>query len=154
MRVRTFSHGCMRLRNPQQYAEIILRERRGWTPADVAKQLTYKDTIKIDLLQHIPVHVTYFTLVADASGGLRSLNDIYGHDKRIADALNGVPVEKIAARDPAMAQLKENQELARRSGSRESKRSRQLRVASYSKPRPAQRPSVQKPKPFFFFKSY
>ena len=148
--VRTFSHGCMRLRNPQQYAEIILRERRGWTPADVAKHLTYKDTIKIDLAQHIPVHVTYFTLVADESGTLRSLNDIYGHDKRIAEAMNGVPVAKIAARDPALAQLRENQELARRSGARDSRRSRQLRVASYSKPRSGQR-SGSKPKPFFFF---
>ena len=117
--VRTFSHGCMRLRNPQQYAEVILRERRGWTPADVAKQLTYKDTIKIDLPEHVPVHVTYFTLVADPSGAVRSLNDIYGHDKRISEAMNGVPYAKIAARDPALAQLRENQELARRSGARE-----------------------------------
>ena len=145
--VRTFSHGCMRLRNPQQYAEVILRERSGWTPADVAKHLKYKDTIKVYLPEHIPVHVTYFTAVADASGRVKMLTDVYDHDKRIADAMSGVPIKKIAARDPALAQLRENQELARRSNSRDARRSRQ-QVAAVSRPR-GSRPAKPKPSSLF-----
>lgn len=147
---RAFSHGCMRLRNPQQYAEIVLRETRGWTPADVARNLEEKDTIKVELPVQIPVHVTYFTAIADAAGKVRLLDDIYGHDRRIAEALAGVPAKKIAARDPALAQLKENQDLARRA--RDVRRSpATVRAASTYRPRPAQRYVAFKPKPFSIF---
>ncbi|MGQ0674329.1 MAG: L,D-transpeptidase family protein [Hyphomicrobium sp.] len=148
---RTFSHGCMRTRNPERFAEVVLRERLGWTPADVARQLTIKQTTAIGLKQRIPVHVTYFTVVVDESGTLRQLDDIYGHDRRIADAMRGVPVSRIASSDPARAQLRQNEELAR-GGRKESRRSREFRMASYARPRSA-RPAAAKPavKPFSFF---
>jgi murein L,D-transpeptidase YcbB/YkuD len=151
--VRTFSHGCMRLRNPQRYAEIILAERRGFTPDDVAQQLSVKDTVKVDLLDHVPVHVTYFTVVPDGHGGLRFLDDIYDHDRRIADAFAGVPYAKIAARDPALAQLRENQELARRKGIRSSKRSREVVQAAARRTNTAsvRRSTPAKPKPYSLF---
>lgn len=153
---RTFSHGCMRLRNPEKYAEVILGLTRGWTAADVAKNLTYKDTIKVSLPEHIPVHVTYFTVVPDGSAGLRSLKDVYGHDKRIADAFAGVPYAKIAARDPALAQLRQNEELARKARSLPSKRQKASIQSAARRAKPGNTRSAQaKPKPtsgFFIFK--
>lgn len=110
---RTFSHGCMRLRNPARMAEVILGQTRGWTPDDVKKNLAQKGTIQIDLPHQVPVHVTYFTLMADAAGNVTKFKDVYGHDKRILDALYGTrSVQQIAASDPALAQKKANQELA------------------------------------------
>lgn len=118
---RTFSHGCMRVRNPERYAEVILGLTHGWTGEDVAEQLSIKDTHDVMLPEHVQVHVTYFTAVVDGDNRVRLLKDIYGHDKRISDAFAGVPYAKIAARDPALAQIRENRELARRSGARKQK---------------------------------
>ena len=156
--VRTFSHGCIRVHNPERLAEVILGETRGWTPADVKRQLAIKDTLQVDLLQQVQVHNTYFTIVADEAGGLRSLNDVYGHDKRIGDALAGKPIDQIAANDPALAQLRENQELAKRGAGGEAKRSRYSRYADsrYSEPtRPRVRNGQPKSKPLFnLFKTF
>lgn len=108
---RTFSHGCIRVRNPQRFAEVLLGQVDGWSPEDVARQLKIKDTRQVDLKTLIPVHNTYFTLVADADGNVTSLTDVYGHDKRVTDALNGKSLELIAAADPALAQRRENERL-------------------------------------------
>ena len=109
---RTFSHGCIRVRDPQRFAEVVLGVAKGWNKADVRWQTRVKSTSKIELDRQIPIHNTYFTLVADASGTLRKLNDIYGHDKRMIDAFNGIDVTKIAAADPALALKKKNEDLA------------------------------------------
>ena len=37
--VRTFSHGCMRVRDPMRLAEVILREDKGWDAERVAQAL-------------------------------------------------------------------------------------------------------------------
>ncbi|MGQ0674065.1 MAG: L,D-transpeptidase family protein [Hyphomicrobium sp.] len=110
--VRTFSHGCIRVRDPQRFAEVLLAEGRGWNKADVRWQMRTKAMTRLELDRAIPIHNTYFTLVADASGKLQKLNDVYGHDKRIIDALNGVDPKRIAASDPAMAQKRKNEQLA------------------------------------------
>lgn len=112
-RERSFSHGCMRLRNPARLAEVILGETMNWSPADVAAQLkNTKDTLKIDLPEQVPVHVTYFTLTADADGKIAAFKDVYGHDKRILDAMTGSrSIQQIAAADPALVQRRANQEL-------------------------------------------
>jgi murein L,D-transpeptidase YcbB/YkuD len=109
---RTFSHGCIRVRNPQRFAEVILAEGKNWSRADVAWQARTRSTVRIELDHPIPIHNTYFTLVADASGNLKALKDMYGHDKRIIDALNGVDSKRIGASDPARALLERNKQLA------------------------------------------
>jgi murein L,D-transpeptidase YcbB/YkuD len=108
---RTFSHGCIRVRNPTRFAEVVLGEVDGWTATDVKRQLAQDDTLKVDLKTQIPVHNTYFTLVVDESGAVRDLKDVYGHDKRVTDALNGKSLQQISAADPAMALKRENERL-------------------------------------------
>lgn len=108
---RTFSHGCIRVRDPQRFAEVILEQAAGWTPDDVAEQLKKRGTYQVDLNKPIRVHNVYFTLVADKDGTVQSLKDVYAHDKRVADALNGKSLKKIAARDPALALKRENERL-------------------------------------------
>lgn len=87
---RTFSHGCMRVRNPVRLAELLLAEDKGWDTAQV--QQLFKDgpdNNNIALDHKIPVHVTYFTAWVDDDGKLRSARDVYGHEKRIALGLKG-----------------------------------------------------------------
>ncbi|MCB1505731.1 MAG: L,D-transpeptidase family protein [Hyphomicrobiaceae bacterium] len=87
---RTFSHGCMRVRNPMRLAEIVLEQDKGWS-ADKVQTLLAKgpndNNIKLD--SKIPVHVTYFTAWVDDAGELHSRPDMYQHEKRIRLALAG-----------------------------------------------------------------
>lgn len=87
---RTFSHGCMRVRNPMRLAEIVLREDKGWSEDKVQSMLRNgPENNNIQLESKIPVHVTYFTAWVDEAGELRSRPDIYLHEKRIRLALAG-----------------------------------------------------------------
>lgn len=128
---RTFSHGCIRVRNPDRFAEVILGEMEGWSSEDVARQLKVKASTRIDLKAHLPVHNTYLTMWANPDGTVVQFKDIYSHDKRYADALSGKSIKLIASRDPALVLKKQNDEL--RKG---------LAAIYKSKPKP-------KPKPAF-----
>ncbi len=89
-RQRTFSHGCMRVRNPLKLAEAVLKYDRGWDHDQVQSVVDNgpeNNNVKLDRKVH--VHVTYFTAVADENGEVRALRDIYGHEKRIKLALAG-----------------------------------------------------------------
>jgi L,D-transpeptidase YcbB len=88
--VRAYSHGCMRVRNPVKLAELILFHDKGWTAAKVRQLLEDgPEDNKIALDHKIPVHVTYFTTVPDASGKIKNFADLYGHEERISLALEG-----------------------------------------------------------------
>lgn len=89
---RTFSHGCVRVRNPQRLAEVLLGIDKGWSPDEVAKLVKVKgEPVEngIDLDRHIPVHITYFTARVDDDGDVVTSKDVYGHEKRITLALEG-----------------------------------------------------------------
>jgi hypothetical protein len=115
--VRTFSHGCIRVRNPRRLAEVIFANDRKWTARDISTQLQSRlENNRVELAHPVPVHNVYFTLVADEKGGLKSLPDVYGHDRRMGEALDGKPVERIAAADPARRLAKEIEGLAQSGG--------------------------------------
>lgn len=108
---RTFSHGCIRVRHPDRFAEVILGQVQGWSGSDVAQQLKNKATTRIDLKTHIPVHNTYLTTWVNPDGKVVQFADIYSHDKRYSEALAGKSVKSIAARDPALALKRQNDEM-------------------------------------------
>ncbi|MDX2287928.1 MAG: L,D-transpeptidase family protein [Hyphomicrobiaceae bacterium] len=114
-RERTFSHGCIRVRNPVRLAEVVFRETAGWQPDEVISNLDRRaeENNRIDLPVAIPVHNTYFTVVAGEDGAFTTYKDIYSHDKRIAQALAGKSLDLIARSDPARAQKRELEQLAR-----------------------------------------
>lgn len=87
---RTYSHGCMRVRNPLKLAEAVLGYDKGWDEGRV--QSTVKrgpDNNSIKLKKPVHVHVTYFTAVAQEDGTVKAYRDIYGHQERIQLALAG-----------------------------------------------------------------
>ena len=75
--VRAFSHGCVRVQNPREFAYVIL----GWTPEKVDQQGRHKASETIKLPEKFPVHITYFTAWPDETGHMTYFNDIYGRDK-------------------------------------------------------------------------
>jgi L,D-transpeptidase YcbB len=98
---RAFSHGCVRVQDPGRLAEVLLAEDKGWSPQQVQPLLAQGYNNQIELTKQIPVHVTYFTAVAEGDGQIRYFEDIYSHDMRITAALAGryVPPEVTADAD-------------------------------------------------------
>ena len=87
--VRAESHGCMRVQNPERFAEIILGRDKGWSPAQVESTFGAGDDYHVALDQKIPVYITYFTLRVNDDGSFTTFNDIYRYDGRMNAALNG-----------------------------------------------------------------
>ncbi|RTL61101.1 MAG: hypothetical protein EKK41_28335 [Hyphomicrobiales bacterium] len=87
---RTYSHGCIRVRNPMELAELILKADKGW---DAAKTKEMFDTTPlnhtIEMEKRVMVHLTYFTAMVDEHDKLQTFRDVYGHEKRILLALEG-----------------------------------------------------------------
>ncbi|PPD28094.1 MAG: L,D-transpeptidase [Hyphomicrobium sp.] len=88
--MRTYSHGCVRVRNPVRLAEVLLAEDKGWDSAKVAALIkSGPHNNEIALKTKIPVHVTYMTAWVDETGKLGASRDFYGHEERISLALDG-----------------------------------------------------------------
>lgn len=87
---RTYSHGCVRVRNPVRLAEVLLAEDKGWAPEKIAHLIeSGPGDNAIDVDRTIPVHATYFTAWVDETGEAQMARDVYGHEKRIKLALAG-----------------------------------------------------------------
>ena len=87
--VRAFSHGCMRVQNPQKFAEVVMGEANGWSNERLKQQFADVTNQQVPLDHPLPVHVTYFTVRAAADGQLSFIDDVYGHDRRVTFALAG-----------------------------------------------------------------
>jgi len=83
---RAFSHGCMRVRNPVRFAEILLGE-QGWSPAKVRNAIETSEDNQITLDRKVPVHIMYFTLWVDKQGNFQQFNDVYDYDGPLKVAL-------------------------------------------------------------------
>lgn len=84
---RAFSHGCVRVRNPRNFAEVLLRA-QGWTLPRIEKTIASGvGDVNVQLTPKIPVHILYFTLWAREDGSVQRFRDIYGHDARVLEAL-------------------------------------------------------------------
>jgi L,D-transpeptidase YcbB len=87
---RAFSHGCMRVRDPLKFAEVILSADKGWDMARVSDLANNgPENNEIRLTKKVPVHVTYFTTVVDDDGKLKTFNDVYSHEYKIHMGLEG-----------------------------------------------------------------
>lgn len=87
---RTLSHGCLRVQKPMELAEMILQEDKGWDKdrvAEVSRSGPLNNEIVID--KRIPIHLVYFTAWVGDDGRQKIFPDIYGHEKRVTQALDG-----------------------------------------------------------------
>lgn len=87
---RTLSHGCLRVRNPFDLAAMVLEYDKGMSRAEVQKLIkSGPPDNDIEMSKPIPVHLAYFTAWVDDDGKLNTFSDIYGHEKRVTQALDG-----------------------------------------------------------------
>ncbi|MDP1700547.1 MAG: L,D-transpeptidase family protein [Aestuariivirga sp.] len=80
---RTFSHGCIRVENPREFAEVIL----GWDRKKIDRETDSRKSQSVVLSQKIPVHITYFTAWPDSTGKMNYFNDVYERDEAMEKAL-------------------------------------------------------------------
>lgn len=79
---RAFSHGCVRVHNPWEFAQALLREEPKVTIASLEGQRGSRERWN-NLDRHIPVHLVYLTLRVDQDQNIRSFGDVYGHMKKL-----------------------------------------------------------------------
>ncbi len=103
-RVRTFSHGCIRVNQPSRLAILLLSEDKGWTARQVDDLVARGENKAIALRRPVPVHLTYFTLTVGDDGRLQTFADIYGLDGRMAPKLFDRPVKFKAPAAPVIAE--------------------------------------------------
>ncbi len=80
---RAFSHGCIRLENPLELAEILL----DWKPEKIDSVLAAAKTRTVNLSRPIPVFLLYLTAVAEGDDVLFR-NDVYSRDAAVLKALD------------------------------------------------------------------
>lgn len=85
---RDFSHGCIRISDPPRLAEHVLREKEGWDRARVDALIAEGQWRQVSLDAPLDVFVLYGTAVADLDGTVRFFRDVYGHDRRLTQALD------------------------------------------------------------------
>lgn len=90
-RQRNFSSGCVRVRDPLELAQWVAAETPSWTPERLMSVTAGNTETRISLSRHIPVHILYSTVIPDDVSGVRFLNDIYGRDQAVLNALSGPP---------------------------------------------------------------
>jgi murein L,D-transpeptidase YcbB/YkuD len=79
---RAFSHGCMRVQNPDIYAATLLNitaPNEHYTPEKIHSMYGHSE-IDIKFPTPIPVNITYQTAFVDDAGKLQFRRDVYGRD--------------------------------------------------------------------------
>lgn len=85
--VRAYSHGCIRLADPFDFAYALLAAQTDDPKGFFQDHLDsdHETVVKFD--EKLPVHLVYFTAWPTAKGEMTYRRDIYGRDGRIFDAL-------------------------------------------------------------------
>ena len=86
---RAYSHGCMRVQYPDQYASVLLGialPDQKWTPERV-RSMYGSSEIDLKFPTPIPVNITYQTAFVDDAGKLQIRRDVYGRDATMISLL-------------------------------------------------------------------
>jgi murein L,D-transpeptidase YcbB/YkuD len=84
---RAFSHGCVRVQNPLDFADAILPiAAPEWNSSRLERLYGGKER-RVDLANPVPVHLSYFTTTIAADGTLRHFDDLYGYDRKMTEFL-------------------------------------------------------------------
>jgi L,D-transpeptidase YcbB len=79
---RNFSHGCVRVENPREFAEVLL----GWDRDRVDGAIDSGESSSVKVKEKTNVHLAYFTAWPDEDGVMRYHSDAYGRDAELKNA--------------------------------------------------------------------
>jgi len=84
---RTFSHGCIRVDRPFDFAEVLLQQ-DGWNREMIDAEIAGRNTRSVFLSQPLPVLLLYWTAAIGEDGQIHFYNDVYERDQKILTALD------------------------------------------------------------------
>lgn len=90
-RKRSLSHGCVRVEQPYELADMLLTQNKNYTGRKLQKMVGDEEKMDtwITLSDPVPVYILYFTVWAE--GGVANFReDIYGHDDALRTKLTGI----------------------------------------------------------------
>ncbi len=95
--VRAFSHGCIRLNDPFDFAYALLAEQETDPEGVFQSYLRTGTEARVSLDEPVPVHLVFRTAFTHTTGQLNFRRDVYNRDSRIWNALanEGVAVRAI-----------------------------------------------------------
>jgi len=83
---RAFSHGCIRVEHPYEFAELLLGP--DWDQDKIAATLDTRKITTVSLPKSLPVLLLYWTAVVNQDGKVFFYNDVYQRDQNISTALD------------------------------------------------------------------
>ena len=87
---RAYSHGCIRLSEPQKMAEYLLKDDPSWSTDKIVGAMNAGVEKFVKVKSPIPVFITYYTAWVDETGLLNFRDDIYSHDKTLTQKMFAV----------------------------------------------------------------
>jgi len=85
---RTFSHGCIRVENPLDLAQLLLRGQQDWDRAKIEQAIATDSTKNVAVENPLPILIVYWTVSVGKSGEVRYAQDIYHLDPPLVAALD------------------------------------------------------------------
>jgi murein L,D-transpeptidase YcbB/YkuD len=105
---RAFSHGCIRLREPQKMAEWLLRNDPSWTTEKIVNAMNQTTEKGVKLKDPVPVFIIYYTAWVDDEGLLNFRDDVYKHDSDLMEKMFLTPASEITKANGADGSITSN----------------------------------------------
>jgi L,D-transpeptidase YcbB len=83
---RTLSHGCVRVGDPRELARLLL-DSPEWPRQAIDDAIAAGQTDRVRLARFVPVYLLYWSAFVDPDGTVEFRDDVYGRDRRLAEAL-------------------------------------------------------------------
>jgi murein L,D-transpeptidase YcbB/YkuD len=87
---RAFSHGCVRVQNPMEFAGALMANEPNISRESLEAMFGPSERW-VNPETQIPVHLAYFTVRVEPDGSLRNFGDVYGHNASVIKALGLAP---------------------------------------------------------------
>ncbi len=79
---RAYSSGCIRLQDPMDFADILLKNSQ-WTPEKIRAAANKSKESWVNPPNETPIYLVYWTTWADTQGQIKFAQDIYNLDNKL-----------------------------------------------------------------------
>ena len=86
---RAFSHGCIRVHKPMDFAEKLFGLDQGLTREQLDAIVESGQLTRVSLKSKVPIHLTYFTIWIGDDNRTSFFGDVYGRDEVVESLLFG-----------------------------------------------------------------
>ncbi|MGH6915194.1 MAG: L,D-transpeptidase family protein, partial [Geminicoccales bacterium] len=86
---RSFSHGCIRVADPEQFGAFVLDREADWSLQRIKDTIATGQRTIVPLHEPLPVHIAYLTAWVNKDGSVNFRRDVYGRDAILSRNLLG-----------------------------------------------------------------